>query len=121
MTDETTPQDGAAMPPASTGSTAHTPGPWTVATIDDSFAVATSPASVNEKMHCVCVTAGNRCSLTLANARLIAAAPELLAALKRQQANIRRWLETGVPANAEESRSISEQIDAAIKVADGER
>jgi hypothetical protein len=42
----------------------------------------------------------------------------MLAALKRQQANIRRWMDTGVPADAEESRSISKQIDKAIEVAE---
>lgn len=117
MSDLDNTQDAAAMSPVSTGSAGHTPGPWTIATIAGSFAVATSPDSVGEKMHCICVTAGKGCSLTLVNARLIAAAPDLLAALKRQQSNIRRWLETGVPADAEESRSISEQIDAAIKLA----
>ena len=45
----------------------------------------------------------------------------MLAALKRQQANIRRWLETGIPADADESRSIAEQIDAAIEAAEGGR
>lgn len=54
-----------------------------------------------------------------ANARLIAAAPDLLAALKRQQANISRWRETGAPATPEESKSISGQIDAAIAKAEG--
>ena len=45
----------------------------------------------------------------------------MLAALKRQQANIRQWLETGIPADADESRSIAEQFDAAIKAAEGGR
>ena len=54
-----------------------------------------------------------------ADARLIAAAPNMLAALKRQQANIRRWLETGEPATTEESKSISDEIDAAIYAAEG--
>lgn len=54
-----------------------------------------------------------------ANANLIAAAPDLLAALKRQQANISHWLETGIPATPEESKSISGQIDAAIAKAEG--
>lgn len=40
----------------------------------------------------------------------------MLAALKRQHENIKRWLETGIPANAEESKSIAEQIEAAIKI-----
>lgn len=53
-----------------------------------------------------------------ANAHLIAAAPEMYEALKRQQANIRRWLETGVAADPEESKSISDQIDAALAKAE---
>ncbi len=53
------------------------------------------------------------------DANLIAAAPDMLAALKRQQANIRRWLETGIPADAAESQAISEQIDAAVRKAEG--
>jgi hypothetical protein len=55
-----------------------------------------------------------------ANAHLIVAAPKMLAALKRQQANIRRWLETGEPATTEESKAISDEIDAAIYAAEGE-
>lgn len=56
----------------------------------------------------------------LGDALLIAAAPKMLAALKRQQANIRRWLETGEPATTEESKAISDEIDAAIYAAEGE-
>jgi hypothetical protein len=48
-----------------------------------------------------------------ANARLIASAPELLAALQRQIANIEAWLETGIAADPEESRSIYEQMKIA--------
>jgi hypothetical protein len=40
----------------------------------------------------------------------------MLAALRRQQANIKRWLATGVPASPEESESISDQIDDAVKL-----
>jgi hypothetical protein len=54
-----------------------------------------------------------------ASAHLIAAAPDMYAALKRQQDNIRRWLATGVPATEEESKQISDQIDAAIAKAEG--
>jgi hypothetical protein len=55
-----------------------------------------------------------------ANTDLIVAAPEMYAALKRQQDNIRRWLATGVPATEEESKQISDQIDAAIAKAEGQ-
>ena len=39
------------------------------------------------------------------------------AALKRQHENIQRWLETGEPASAEESKSIADQIAAALELA----
>lgn len=115
-------KQGAAEPsPASTGSTGHTPGPWVVG---DTYAVG-GGLTIHQPGHWVSLAevrrVGPPTQLDLANARLIAAAPELLAALKRQQANIRRWLDTGVPADAQESKSISEQIDAAIKVAEGGR
>ena len=58
---------------------------------------------------------------TRANAYLIAAAPQLLAACKRQVANIERWLETDIPANAEESKSIYEELKAAVKAAEGDQ
>lgn len=54
------------------------------------------------------------------NARLSDAAEIMLAALQRQHDNINRWLATGVPADAEESRSIAEQIAAAIQKATGD-
>ncbi len=60
-----------------------------------------------------------RIQRVMGDALLIAAAPKMLAALKRQQANIRRWLETGEPATTEESKSISDEIDAAIYAAEG--
>lgn len=42
----------------------------------------------------------------------------MLAALRRQVANVERWLETGVPAGPEESREIYEQMKAAIAKAE---
>ena len=39
----------------------------------------------------------------------------LTAALERQRANIEHWLETGEPASSEESKSIYEQICAALQ------
>ena len=114
-------QDEAEPTPASTGSTGHTPGPWVVG---DTYAIGRG-LTIHQHGHWVSLAevrrVGPPTQLDLANARLIAAAPELLAALKRQQANIRRWLETGVPADAEESKSISEQIDEAIKLAEDGR
>ena len=53
--------------------------------------------------------------------RLMAAAPDLYEALERQRANIEHWLETGEPASTDESRSIYEQIVAALTKATGER
>lgn len=96
----------------------HTPGPWSsseqrgdpghcfVAQVWDSNgnALASVRPTKDERQSTV-------------DARLIAAAPEMLEALIRQRDNIERWLETGEPADAEESRAIYEQIQDAIKVA----
>lgn len=54
-----------------------------------------------------------------ADARLIAAAPTMRAALRRMIENIDRWLETGVPAGPEESQSIYEELKRAADLADG--
>ena len=53
------------------------------------------------------------------DARLIAAAPDLAAAVRRQVENIERWRETGIPATPEESKSIYEQLLAALTRATG--
>lgn len=50
---------------------------------------------------------------------MIDAAPNMLAALRRQLANIERWIETGIPATPEESKSIYEQMKAAVDKAEG--
>lgn len=52
-----------------------------------------------------------------ANARLMAAAPEMLAALQRQYENIQQWLAGGPAAGPDESREIAEQIRYAIEKA----
>jgi len=54
-----------------------------------------------------------------ANAQLIAAAPDLLAACKRFTENIDRWLEDGDPAGPDESESIYNQAVDAIRKAEG--
>ena len=97
----------------------HTPAPWKVAHRKGSIVVR-GPAT--ECIAVIPTPAWDGYGISNpeeanANARLIAAAPDLLEALKRQQANIRHWIETGVPATPEESKSISDQIDAAISKA----
>lgn len=44
---------------------------------------------------------------------------DLLAALRRQLANIERWLDSGVVATPKESKSIYEQMKAAVAKAEG--
>lgn len=46
-----------------------------------------------------------------------AAAHQMREAIARQVANIERWMETGAPADADESRSIYEQLRAALAAA----
>lgn len=95
----------------------HNPGPWRVdgqahdmagsAIIHDvnGFPVASTRSWIKEQHE--------------ANARLVAAAPDLLEACKRQVANIEQWLETGVPASADESQQIYNALKAAIAKAEG--
>ena len=82
MSDSTTQQDSAAMPPASAGSASHTPAPWMIATISESFAVASAPDGVGKYL-CLAVLPGCQNAENLANARLLAASPDLLSMLKR--------------------------------------
>jgi len=95
----------------------HNPGPWRVdgeahdmagsAIIRDAggFPVASTRSWIKEQHD--------------ANARLVAAAPDLFKACKRQVVNIEQWLETGVPASADESQQIYNALKAAIAKAEG--
>lgn len=56
----------------------------------------------------------------LANARLISAAPCMYEALQEMVATYERYLETGIPADAEESKRLHDKMKAALKKADGE-
>lgn len=97
-----------------TATTSHTPGPWGVAHVGKSlegnygagFAVpcviATNGATVAELM---------RSDSAMANARLIAAAPDLLAALRVIIDNEHRRL-TGGSANEPTLRDIINALDA---------
>ena len=97
---------------------AHTPGPWKAEGPDNFGDWIIVPVAA--KLAVAAVVHNLRPDKEeAANAHLIVAAPDLLAALKRQHDNIRRWLATGVPATEEESKEISDQIDAAIAKAEG--
>jgi len=97
----------------------HTPKPWSVGA-DTIFRIDSPPEEdgileiFEDDNGVPSIWVPNRDDRTL-----IEAAPDLLEACKRQVANIERWLETGVPADAEESRSIYEQLVAAIAKAEG--
>ena len=92
----------------------HTPGPWRINAADrteivsdlDPMVIARTPVNLYQR------------EAALANARLIASAPDMYEALKRQFENIGRWRETGVAASPEESESIYEQTVAALTKAD---
>jgi hypothetical protein len=99
----------------------HTPGPWQIRSVkgDPLLQVCADKEPVAIVAHPWPTTIGDPARIQSANARLIASAPELLAACERQVANIERWLETGVPADAAESKSIYDQMKAAIAKAEG--
>ena len=65
----------------------HTPGPWSTVTLDGVHTLITAPSRINtRKVEICCVELGYNEpfeSEQIANARLIAAAPELLAALQK--------------------------------------
>jgi hypothetical protein len=98
--------------------TPHTPGPWST---ECNLPFGHQPrVESTAKLIAVVGNAEANCQDEWeANARLIAAAPDMLAALQRQSENIKRWLNTGIPAGPAESKSISDQIDAAIAKATG--
>lgn len=98
----------------------HTPGPWNIAqeSIDKEWHIVT--ASGGRIMANVHIEAGNE--MDAANARLIAAAPDLLAACKdvARQANMN--IDADDPDNwhlAEITRSAVELVFAAIAKAEG--
>jgi hypothetical protein len=99
----------------------YTPGPWRVVG-EDGTAEKHPQYAIESPFGEVAIIVSENCDIdaqVAADARLIASAPELLAACERQVANIERWLETGVPADAAESKSIYDQMKAAIAKAEG--
>jgi len=84
----------------------HTKGPWKVVDVGDGFRIA--------KDNLILVSIYNRDETSEANARLIAAAPEMLEALE----NVRWWLleyEKAPPNSA-----VISEIDEALRKVKGE-
>lgn len=106
----------------------HTPGPWAVwPTADSMIDVAVGPA-VGGVAVCQIVTADGRGINTAeamergnANARLIAAAPELLAALRKVSTCLSAWMEIADPGDLREydDEALGEAL-AAIRQATGD-
>jgi len=106
----------------------HTPTPWHV--MPQGFSRQNTPtvyaADSELRYIAVCNDQLNIIPTNnLANAEFIVRACNsfdgLLAACKRQVANIEKWLETGVPAWPEESESIYNQMVEAIANAEGKQ
>ena len=55
-----------------------------------------------------------------ANGQMIAAAPDMYEALQEMVATYEAYLETGVPADPEQSKKLHEKMKAALKKAGGE-
>jgi len=90
----------------------HTPGPWQAeANRRQSHFTISMPGRVIT----VPVTKGQDWDETAANARLIAAAPQLLAACHRA----RMWFEDCGAALCDEDREVLQTIDAAIVASEG--
>ncbi len=100
----------------------HTPGPWHRNTATSEIEDA------HDESICDMGAMLNACGPAMAewrpfpnhiaNARLIIAAPELLEACKTMVANIESWLQTGVPADAQESEILYHQMVTAIAKAE---
>jgi hypothetical protein len=91
--------------------TAHTPGPWTAYPSEDGFNVYQDDGTGNgDHIQCISRTHPE----TLANARLIASAPELLAALEKTLA----YMADRHP-NGENSPTIQQARAAILKAKGG--
>lgn len=95
---------------------AHTPGPWTVDGPPHNQIVW---SDAENRVCFLAHTNGLDDERDIATGRLIAAAPVMFDAIVRQLENIERWIETGIPADADESKSIYDQLCAARAKASG--
>lgn len=94
----------------------HTPGPWSIGPMHGTVRPeGFERIGVSNNGCIICDVFGK--DEKPANARLIAAATDMLAAIQRQVANIEHWQETGEAAGPDESREIYEQLKAAMSKA----
>lgn len=86
----------------------HTPGPWQIGRYDD--IVDASGEIIRAKG--LALTRGDEAE---ANSRLIAAAPEMLAALKDAMRSTRKDFKTGADGDRQHREAWAEQFDAIAK------
>ena len=86
----------------------HTPGPWSAKDRDNQIAIPLKSIDCERIGFSVCFVNGHRENEAKANARLIAAAPELLEALQRLSAQCERMRMLG------QSQSNAERNAAAV-------
>ena len=97
----------------------HTPGPWTLKIGDSDHRFVRVSGHWDEKVHYLySVGTYKDFEREIANARLIAAAPELLEAMKEAKNGLRYW-EPQTAYGASERARICALVDAAITKATG--
>lgn len=91
----------------------HTPGPWKATPYDD----ASQPYEVSSETGYFFATIGGGLSdgEAAANARLVAAAPDLLAACERMVAVVREWANEGFVVIAEDDPDLVQALAAIAK------
>ena len=107
-------------PSTATGTMSHTPGPWKVVRERRRFNIHDGP--LNQGL-ATCYETGGTLGRAEANARLIAAAPELLEIAKRAIVNLNDWAaseeEREYDITAEGLRSLSRALGEVIAKAEG--
>jgi hypothetical protein len=99
---------------------AHTPGPWWIDEDGDYLCICEGAVNEYGEREEVATLACNRPSLLLcqpANARLIAAAPELLAALKKCKQALKNYIDSGY--DEDEDQEAYTAAMAALRKAEG--
>lgn len=97
--------------------TKHTPGPW----INDLGEFVRHPLDEFTSVHVATIYGASGIGEAQANARLIAAAPELLEMLKRAAGGLRNLIEVGKLTGgwADDAKTYTAEYDAVIAKAEG--